>query len=59
MVGTPFFVDVGDTTPQGAAEHVTVQLTPMFAESFVTVAVNCCVPFAGTVAVAGETVTLI
>ena len=59
MVGTPLAVDVGDTEPQDGAEHETVQLTPLFAESLVTVAVNCCVFLACTVADVGETVTVI
>jgi hypothetical protein len=58
MVGTPLAVDVGDTEPQDGAEHETVQVTPLFAESFATVAVNCCVPLACTVAEVGETVTV-
>ena len=36
---------------------VSVQLTPLLLGSFVTVAVNCCVAFALTLAVAGETDT--
>ena len=36
---------------------VSVQFTPLLLGSFVTVAVNCCVAFALTLAVAGETET--
>ena len=36
---------------------VSVQFTPLLLGSFVTVAVNCCVAFALTLAVAGETDT--
>jgi len=36
---------------------VSVQLTPLLLGSFVTVAVNCCVPVTPTLAVAGETDT--
>ena len=58
MVDMPLAVDVGDTEPQGGVEHDTVHVTPMFAESLVTVAINCCVPPACTVAEGGDTVTL-
>ena len=46
--------------PHGIGEQDTVQVTPLFAESLVTVAVNCAVVPACTVAVLGvtETVTL-
>ena len=36
---------------------VSVQFTPLFLGSFVTVAVNCCVAFTLTLALDGETVT--
>lgn len=42
---------VGETDPHDAAEHETLQLTPLLAESLATVAVNCIVPAACTVAV--------
>jgi hypothetical protein len=60
VVATPLAVVAGETAPHSAAVHTTVQVTPLFAESLVTVAVNCAVPPACTVAVLGvtETVTL-
>ena len=45
--------------PHGDAEHDTVQVTPSLAESLVTVAVNCAVVPAGTVAEFGATETVI
>jgi hypothetical protein len=56
-VAAPLAVDVGETVPQGAVEQVTLQVTPLFAESLATVAVNCCVVLACPVAEAGETET--
>lgn len=58
MVWEPLVVLAGETVPQ-VAEHaapfcVRLQFTPLFPTSFVTVAVNCCVPFTGTFADAGE-----
>ena len=60
MVAIPLAVAVGETVPQGVGEQDTVQVTPLFAGSLVTVAVNCAVAPACTVAVLGvtETVTL-
>jgi len=55
-------VDVGDTLPQATPEHpapLTVQLTPLFAESFATVAVRICACPASTVADGGVTLTAI
>ena len=50
--------DVGETLPQEVAPlHDTVQSTPLFAESFVTVAVIRAVPFAGTVVAVDEAET--
>jgi hypothetical protein len=52
----------GVTEPQAAALHpvpVTVQVTPLFAESLATVAVNGCVPFTVTFAVLADNVTAI
>jgi hypothetical protein len=43
VVATPLAVAVGDTEPQGAVEHDTVQVTPLFDESFTTVAVKLAV----------------
>lgn len=43
MVAVPLDVELGETVPQDAAEHETVQVTPLFVESFVTVDVNCAV----------------
>src|SRR2546430_11037291 len=55
----PLEVVAGAMVPQ-PGEHnvplcVSVQFTPLLLGSFVTVAVNCCVPFTATFAVAGET----
>jgi hypothetical protein len=51
---------VGEAEPHGAAEHDTVQVTPLFVGSPATVAVMCAVPPACTLLVscATETVTL-
>jgi hypothetical protein len=59
VVATPLAVTVGETAPQGAREHDTIQVTPLFAGSFVTVAVNCAVAPACTAAVLGVTETVI
>jgi hypothetical protein len=45
--------------PHGAAEHDTVHVTPLFAESLVTVAVNIAVAPSCTVAVLGVTETAV
>ena len=45
--------------PHGAGEHDTVHVTPLFAGSLVTVAVNLAVALACTAAVLGETETAI
>ena len=45
--------------PQEAAEQVTVQLTPLFDGSLETVAVNCVIAPASTVALPGATETTI
>jgi hypothetical protein len=57
VVATPLAVAVGETVPHGAAEHDTVQVTPLFVESLATVAVNWAVVPAWTVAVGGVTET--
>jgi hypothetical protein len=54
VVATPLAVAVGKTVPQDAAEHDTVQVTPLFAGSLVTVAVKFAVPLVCTLAVLGE-----
>lgn len=41
--------EVGETVPHDVAEHDTVQVTPLFVESFVAVAANCAVVPACTV----------
>src|SRR5260370_14999588 len=58
-------VAVGDTLPHGipgspdtAGVHETFQVTPAFAASLLTVAVNCAVAPGCTVAVAGATDTV-
>jgi hypothetical protein len=48
---------VEETVPHDAAEHDTVQVTPLFAVSLVTVAVNCAVAPACSVAEFGVTAT--
>ena len=58
MVDIPLAVEIGDTEPQGGVEHDTVHVTPKFAESLLTVAINCRVPPACTVAEDGDTITL-
>jgi hypothetical protein len=57
VVATPLGVAGGETVPHGVGEHDTVQVTPLFAESLVTVAVNCDVAPACTVSVLGVTET--
>jgi hypothetical protein len=57
VVAIPLAVAAGKTDPQGAAGHVTTQVTPLFAGSLVTVAVNFAVAPASTVAVLGVTET--
>ena len=57
--GFPLAVVVGETLPQGNVEQDTVHVTPLFAGSLVTVAVNCAVPPTCTVDVPGETETVI
>jgi len=59
VVGAPLGVVVGETEPQEVAEQETVQVTPLFEGSFVTVAVNCAVAPASTLAVPGLTETVI
>ena len=61
MAGLPLAVVAGEIVPQ-LGEHtappcVSVQLTPLLLGSFVTVAVNCCLPVTATLAVPGETDT--
>jgi hypothetical protein len=58
VVGVPLGVVVGETVPHCAVEHDTLQVIPLFAASLVTVAVNCPVAPASTVAAAAETATL-
>ena len=61
MVAVPLFVEAGEMLPQADAQRVplcvSVQVTPLFAGSFVTVGVNCCVPLTTTEAVGGVTET--
>jgi len=51
------YLPVASTVPGVELLLLTVQVTPAFDESFVTVAVNCVVPPDATVAVVGEIVT--
>jgi hypothetical protein len=58
VVAAPLAVEVGETVPQGAVAHVTVQVTPLFDESFATVAVKLAVwPESTLCGVDGETLT--
>lgn len=57
FVATPLAVDVRDTVPHGVGEHETVQLTPLFPVSFISVAVRRVLPVPSTVPAAGTTVT--
>jgi len=59
VVATPLAVFSGETVPHGPGEHVTLQVTPLLLGSFATVAVNCVLAPACTVAESGETTTLI
>ena len=59
----PLAVLAGATVPH-VGEHATppwvkVQVTPLLVTSFATVAINCCVALTATLAVAGETETVI
>jgi len=57
-VGAPLAVEAGETDPHAEAEQETVQVTPLLAGSLLTAAVKACVPPAGTLAEAGEIVTV-
>jgi len=57
-VAVPLAVLVGFTLPHAATEQVTLQVTPLLLGSFVTVAVNWAVAVARTVALPGETETV-
>ena len=65
MVMPPLAVMIGETEPQSAAGHVTVQLTPIFAVSPVTFAATVVVPGidvavpGGTMPAAGMAATVI
>jgi hypothetical protein len=59
VVATPLAVAVGKIVPQGAERQDNDQRTPIFAESLVTVAVNCVVLPACRFVVTAETETLI
>lgn len=59
MVAAPLAVVARETVPHGDAEHTTVQVTPLFAESLLTVAVNCAVAPGDRVAELGATITVI
>lgn len=56
--GAPLALAAGDTVPHGGVEQDTAQVTPLFAVSLFTVAVNEVAPPAGTVAVDGDTNTV-
>ena len=57
VVGTPLGVDAGETLPHCCVGHVTVQLTPLPAESPVTDAVSCAEVPGATVVLEGVTRT--
>ena len=58
MVDAPLAVTEGETVPHGAGAHDTVQVTPLFAVSLVTVAVKFAVAPTFTVFVVGVTDTV-
>jgi len=53
----PLEVNTGETLPQGMEEQDTVQVTPLFESSFVTVAITLCEVPACTEDALGETET--
>jgi len=57
VVGTPLAVAAGETVPHRAFGQDTDHATPLVAEAFVTVAVNCAVELDCIVAELGETVS--
>ena len=57
-MAVPLAVVAGETLPHDVEAHDTVQFTPLFAGSLVTVAMNCAVACGCTVAVLGETDTV-
>ncbi len=58
VVGAPLAVDFGETLPHCTTEQETAHVTPLSAESLLTVAVNCAVAPAWTLAVVAESETL-
>lgn len=54
----PLAVEAGETAPHSEAEQEIVQVTPLLLGSLLTAAVKACVPPAGTLAEAGEIVTV-
>ncbi len=59
MVATPLAVELGEILPQGAGEQESDHVTPLFARSLLTVAVNCVAVFPGTVTLPGRVFTTI
>jgi hypothetical protein len=55
----PLNVAVGEIVPHGAGEHETVQVTPLFPGSLLTVAVNGAILPVRTVAESGVTETVV
>ncbi len=53
----PLSEEAGEKLPQEVALHVAVQVTPLFAPSFVSVAENVAVAPVGMASVVGETET--
>lgn len=58
VIGVPLGVGFVGTDPHGAGEQETLKVTPLWVGSLVTFATNCCVPFPGTLALAGVTETV-
>ena len=57
-MAAPLAVAAGETEPHAAAEQATAQVTPLLAESLLTVAVNCAVAPGWAMAELGETETV-
>ena len=58
VIGVPLGVGPVGTEPHGAGEQETLKVTPLLVGSFVTLAMNCCVPVASTLALEGDTETV-
>lgn len=58
MIGVPLAVGLEGIEPHGAGEQDTLNVTPLFVGSLMTVVMNCCVPAARTLALEGDTETV-